>query len=37
MFWYNPRLGVIRARVPESASDDAAIAMYEAVNGDSWR
>ena len=37
MFWYNPMRGVIRARVPESASDDAAIAMYEAVNGDSWR
>lgn len=37
MFWYNPTRGVIRARVPESASDDAAIAVYEAVNGDSWR
>lgn len=37
MFWYNPTRGVIRARVPESASDKTAVAMYEAVNGDRWK
>jgi hypothetical protein len=37
MFWYNPIRGVIRARVPESASDESARILYETVNGDAWR
>lgn len=31
-FWYNPYLGVVRARVPVAVSDDAATSMYNAVN-----
>ena len=33
MFWYNPALGVVRARVPRTLSDAEAIALYNAVNG----
>ena len=36
MFWYNPTRGVIRARVPESASDEASRALYAEVNGVDW-
>ena len=36
MFWYNPVKGVVRARVPESASDDAARRLYAEVNGTAW-
>ncbi len=36
MFWYNPARGVIRARVPESASDEASRALYAEVNGVDW-
>lgn len=31
--WYNPGLGVVRARVPQMVSDDDAIDLYNAVNG----
>jgi hypothetical protein len=31
-FWYNPYAGVVRARVPQGASDAAALKMYNAVN-----
>ena len=33
MFWYNPALGIVRARVPRTLSDADAIATYNAVNG----
>jgi len=36
MFWYNPRKGIVRARVPESASDEAARTIYAEVNGAAW-
>jgi hypothetical protein len=36
MFWYNPCKGIVRARVPESASDESALATYAAVNGATW-
>ncbi|MFM7260756.1 MAG: hypothetical protein ACKO3W_09150, partial [bacterium] len=36
MFWYNPWRGVVRARVPESASDEATRALYAEVNGAMW-
>jgi hypothetical protein len=32
-FWYNPHLGVVRARVPMSESDQDALAEYNKVNG----
>lgn len=32
-FWYNPYQGVVRARVPVSINDQAALAMYNTVNG----
>jgi hypothetical protein len=32
-FWYNPTLGVVRARVPRGASDAATLRLYNAVNG----
>jgi hypothetical protein len=31
-FWYNPYEGIVRARVPIQMTDDAATAMYNAVN-----
>lgn len=31
--WYNPYLGVVRARVPVSVSDEDALAAYNKVNG----
>jgi hypothetical protein len=31
-FWYNPYQGVVRARVPVAMTDDAATAMYNAIN-----
>ncbi len=31
-FWYNPRTGVVRARVPDSVSDTTALRLYNAVN-----
>jgi hypothetical protein len=36
MFWYNPTKGIVRARVPETASDEAARALYAEVNGTAW-
>jgi hypothetical protein len=36
MFWYNPMKGIVRARVPETASDEAARALYAEVNGTAW-
>ena len=32
-FWYNPRHGVIRARVPMAMSDAETLAIYNQVNG----
>lgn len=32
MFWYNPHLGIVRARVPRSISDSEAIRLYNEVN-----
>lgn len=32
-FWYDPRSGVVRARVPAGLMDDEAIALYNAANG----
>ena len=32
-FWYNPRRGVVRARVPQRLSDEATLALYNRVNG----
>lgn len=34
-FWYNPALGIVRARVGPTASDERAIRLYNAVNGTS--
>ncbi len=31
-FWYNPYTGVVRARVPDSASDATALRLYNRVN-----
>lgn len=31
-FWYNPHMGVLRARVPAEASDAAAIDLYNYIN-----
>ena len=31
-FWYNPFLGIVRARVPASLADAAAIELYNLVN-----
>jgi hypothetical protein len=33
MFWYNPALGVVRARVPRTLSDAEALTIYNEVNG----
>lgn len=33
MFWYNPTLGIVRARVPRTLADADAIALYNEVNG----
>jgi hypothetical protein len=33
MFWYNPALGVVRARVPRTLSDAEALELYNEVNG----
>jgi hypothetical protein len=33
--WYNPYLGVIRARVPVAVSDEESLAAYNRVNGSS--
>lgn len=32
-FWYNPYQGVVRARVPYDSSDQAAVGLYNSVNG----
>lgn len=32
-FWYNPNLGVVRARVPVMVSDDETLDIYNRVNG----
>lgn len=32
-FWYNPHLGVVRARVPVLVSDDESLDLYNRVNG----
>lgn len=37
MFWYNPALGIVRARVPRALSDADAIVTYNAVNGTAIR
>lgn len=37
MFWYNPALGVVRARVPRTLSDADAIVTYNEVNGTAIR
>lgn len=37
MFWYNPALGVVRARVPRKLSDADALALYNEVNGTKLR
>ena len=37
MFWYNPALGIVRARVPRMLSDADAIATYNEVNGTAIR
>jgi hypothetical protein len=37
MFWYNPALGIVRARVPRTLSDADAIATYNHVNGTAIR
>jgi hypothetical protein len=37
MFWYNPALGIVRARVPRTLSDADAIATYNQVNGTAIR
>jgi hypothetical protein len=31
-FWYNPRLGIIRARVPAGISDNQALRWYNLIN-----
>lgn len=31
-FWYNPRKGVVRARVPQMISDQKTLELYNAVN-----
>lgn len=33
MFWYNPALGIVRARVPRTLSDAEAVSIYNEVNG----
>ncbi len=33
MFWYNPTLGIVRARVPRTLSDAEALELYNEVNG----
>ncbi|MBL9119676.1 MAG: hypothetical protein JNL80_07170 [Phycisphaerae bacterium] len=33
MFWYNPTLGIVRARVPRTLSDAEAVAIYNEING----
>jgi len=37
MFWYNPALGIVRARVPHTLSDAEAIRTYNTVNGTQLR
>ena len=32
-FWYNPHLGVVRARVPVMVSDVESLELYNRVNG----
>ncbi|MHC4428490.1 MAG: hypothetical protein ACYS0D_07775 [Planctomycetota bacterium] len=32
-FWYNPELGVIRARVPTGIADATALNLYNRING----
>ncbi|MFM7133863.1 MAG: hypothetical protein ACKO0W_06050 [Planctomycetota bacterium] len=36
MFWYNPSLGVVRARVPEQTTDESTRTLYTLVNGSGW-
>lgn len=35
MFWYNPALGIVRARVPMSATDGDTLALYNDINASS--
>lgn len=37
MFWYNPALGVVRARVPRTLADSDALTLYNEVNGSRLR
>lgn len=32
-FWYNPALGIVRARVPLTVSDEQALTLYNRING----
>lgn len=32
-FWYNPNLGIVRARVPQQVSDRLSLELYNKVNG----
>lgn len=32
-FWYNPASGIVRARVPQTASDERAVELYNEING----
>lgn len=36
MFWYNPKLGIIRARVALQFSDPQTVALYNEVNGTAY-
>ncbi len=36
-FWYNARRGIVRARVPLEMSDEAAVRLYNRVNGSNVR
>lgn len=36
-FWYNPATGVIRARVPDTGSEDETLALYNKINSTNLR
>lgn len=36
-FWYNPKTGIVRARVPASASDASTLQLYNYINNSSLR
>ncbi len=36
-FWYNPYLGIVRARVPMQTSEQATVDLYNMVNGTTLR